>query len=237
MILFILFSFFISLQLSIKNGIYVYKNFKIDQIIYTKKDLYEGFFIIPCNPFLLFLALQIMKCYKINEYELRPYITFLRVSSNPILKLYCDWCSVANGFLHYIEEKKPTVQHPNYLQLCLYVTKMYIKLSQCMRPQTNRIQMTNNHFIDLVKLVHNTEKRYCPFNSIKNRTYRRHEYYIDDENIDIAKIGKHLRKFPTIECYKCSEECNQILEQSNTEPSKYYEDLMEEFLIFSINNN
>jgi hypothetical protein len=79
------------------------------EFFFDKKQLHKfyisGFLVSP-NCFNVYRLLYVAKAAKIftasNQNELEHYVTFTRASFHRIIKTWCDWCAIANGYMAFL---------------------------------------------------------------------------------------------------------------------------------------
>jgi hypothetical protein len=215
---------------SISNEIFKYNRTKI---------LYEGFFISPINPIILYFIKNIHNDYKnIFIENLDNYVTFTRLKLSKSEIINCDWCSIVNGMLKLIILSIQKLIKFNDIQklknIDLKNTKRCLQWARCgilLRDKKitkkyidNFINTTFLNYDDEIKeliyyiselylIVEQIELRWCPFKSMEKYYRNTDERYLSINDETIYYAGKILSEYETIECHICNKVLNQKMDK------------------------
>lgn len=184
---------------------------------------YEGPFITPINPFILWLYERSYR--QVKKYLVAPldtYISFSRLNFSPADRANCDWCSMVNGLIKLVVESAKIDENITVPDLMRYYCKTALifrkkKLDVASFCMTTFGKRTKNlmHLSELYLLLEQIELRWCPFKAMSNYYRNNDPRYIPLNYETIYEAGKILSKQETIEC----EICNKVL---NTEMDPKY---------------
>ena len=196
---------------------------------WSLRDIYEGLFILPCNPILLFLTLRIARSYtgkNVCVVKGRD-VTFSRLAHSATDKLNCDWCSVANGTLHAIGDKEPNGRLP------LIAVILYVKLSQLLR--RTPVPLGELTLTQLHRILDATELRWCPFKAMEECYFRnKDDRFVDHTSELMFMAGKYLCDHDTVERFDHMAYLNECFSKhplnASSEKGSQSKDLMDDFL-------
>lgn len=205
------------------NHIYCSNTFNFNKNIISNMN--EQVCITFSNPIIIFLALQYRQSFpKLKISYKNDYIHFTRILDSQLDKINCDWCSIINGLVKYIEDEKSNTY------FWIYISNLYLMFALILRSNKKYINYIDIFFSDPITftklMLEEIELRWCPFKSMTKMYYRNNdERYISPTKENILLAGKYLSQHETIECFKCSKYLNDNIPHS----TKKLEDLLDEY--------
>jgi hypothetical protein len=204
----------------------------------TNRTIYEGIYISSENPILLYLFKKAYDDYKnIFIYDIDDYVTFTRLKISERDRIYCDWCSIANGTIKLIIDsiiKLKDIETNKLKDINLF--NSYLLLRWIKTATIFREKKINSHDIDdfiyktfkkydnklnkLIRLIselylvtEQIELRWCPFRSMIDY-YRNYDpRYLPINKDTIYYAGEILSKYDTIECHFCNKILNNKMDK------------------------
>ena len=178
---------------------------------------YEGPFITPVNPFILWLYEKSYRQVKSSLVApLNTYISFSRLNFSPADRANCDWCSMVNGLIKLVVESAKIDENITVPDLMRYYCKTALLFRKkkidaekfCVKTfgkQTKNLMRLS----ELYLLLEQIELRWCPFKAMADYYRNNNPSYIPLNYKTIYEAGKILSKQETIEC----EFCNKLLNE------------------------
>jgi len=250
---------YIKIIYNLNNTIDIDTNKDKDNIILNsvrKKDpiisYYEGIYISPSNIILLVIIKNMYDSVKhILIKPIDDYVTFTRLNLSSNNRMYCDWCSIVNGFLKlYIDSINYHIK--NNINLICNINKVYTKL--CKKYLSNAIFFRHKkikkrdvdifiqqnfvnfpeNIYDIIYNVSNIalgleqiELRWCPFRSMQQYFRNTNPNFVPINKVMIYKVGEILSKYDTIECIFCNQVIHEEIDpkyiSNNPETSPMFE--------------
>lgn len=196
----------------------IYKQYTGQSLMYSFIGItYEGPFITPINPFILWLYAKSYRQVKKDLIApLDTYITFSRLNFSPADRANCDWCSMVNGLIKLVVESakfNENIAIPDimryYCKFALVFRKKSLDVKSFCQETFGKITPNLMKLSELYLLLEQIELRWCPFKAMANYYRNTNPSYIPLNYETIYAAGKILSKQQTIEC----EFCNKILNE------------------------
>ena len=189
----------------------------------TLKTISEGLLVSPMNPKNLRQLKELYDMLKpLSTRQIDQYVTFTRLNTNYTQRMSCDFCSIANGIIHFGMDSARDMKRPYSLSKAQVQTLQQVKervLSILVFRRTSRQELieaalsysapyTDNpllyHLKQIDFLLTQIELRWCPFQAMTLYYRNNDPRYLPINKQNIYEAGRILSQNDTIECYSCS---------------------------------